>query len=448
VGRYVMAGPIAIGGMSSVHFGRLDGAQGYHRFVAIKRMLATSDSEAKAMLLDEARLASRIQHANVVQTLDVVEAGSEVFLVLEYVNGASLKQLLDTGRCPPKIACAIVAQALRGLHAAHEATGEDGKPLELVHRDISPHNILVGQDGVARVMDFGVARARGRMQGTREGQLKGKLAYLSPEQVHGDASRRSDIFAAGVVLWETLSGKRLFDAPSEAEVLSKVLLCRVPRLEECAPALSEVLERALERDSEARFPTALSMADALEACGVATVAECADWVHQCTADTAAAREQALTSLEKAIVASSEPRRLWTPRFIALVSASVVGLALVALATWRLLTPPPPSSAVSTPPAVLSTLPTAPETKVASPLSSPERPELAPPERLPPQGPRKTKQRTTKTKATTVPTEGEIAAPGESNPVDRCSPPFVIDRNGVKQFKVDCLRNDAERPLGQ
>src|SRR5262249_51213340 len=155
--------------------------------------------------------------------LDVIEDGAEVLLVLEFVLGESLDRLLEHGAPPPAVSLAVVAGALRGLHAAHEAVGEDGQLLELVHRDVSPHNLIVDAAGVPRGPACGVARARGRLQSTRDGQLKGKLGYVAPEQVHGEASRRSDVFTAGVVLWECLAGRRLFDGANEAEVLGKVL---------------------------------------------------------------------------------------------------------------------------------------------------------------------------------------------------------------------------------
>lgn len=309
VGRYLLAGPIAVGGMASVHFGLLNGPRGFRRTVAIKRMLQTYavNPQARLMLVDEARLASRVSHANVVQTLDVVEDEDELFLVLEYVHGESFDKLLERAqelgqKAPPRVASAIVVGALRGLHAAHEAKDEGGKPLELVHRDLSPHNVLVDVNGVARVLDFGVARARGRLQGTRDGQLKGKLAYLAPEQVHGEASRRSDLFTAGVVLWEALAGRQLFRGNSEADLLSQVLLCKVPSLAELgvevAPALQAVLDQALARAPEDRFATAAQLADALEACGVACAAEVAGWVKDLAADTLAQRTAALEGLEK------------------------------------------------------------------------------------------------------------------------------------------------------
>src|SRR5262249_10094220 len=157
----------------------------------------------------------------VVPTLDVVAGEGELFLVMEYVQGESLARLERVmkdrkQRIPFRILATIISNALFGLHAAHEAKNERGEPLEIVHRDVSPHNILVGTDGVARVLDFGVAKAAGRVQTTREGQLKGKLAYMAPEQIHGTpVSRRTDVYASGVVLWEAITGQRLFTGENE-----------------------------------------------------------------------------------------------------------------------------------------------------------------------------------------------------------------------------------------
>src|SRR5262249_39749657 len=158
-----------------------------------------------AMFVDEVRLASRIQHPNVVSTLDVIEERGELFLVMEYVHGESLAQLIHLARSrgahvPPAVASAIVCGLLHGLHAAHEALSETGQPLGIIHRDVSPQNVLVGSDGVTRVLDFGIATATGRLQATtREGQLKGKTAYLAPERIRGrDADRRTDVYGAAL----------------------------------------------------------------------------------------------------------------------------------------------------------------------------------------------------------------------------------------------------------
>jgi serine/threonine protein kinase len=203
IGRYVLYGEIASGGMATVHFGRLSGPAGFSRTVAIKRLHPqyAKDPEFVSMFLDEARLAARIRHPNVVTTLDVVTTGAEIFLVMEYVQGESLSRLLRAVRpmmtpADTRIVATIVSGVLHGLHAAHEARDEQGQPLRIVHRDVSPQNVLVGTDGVPRVLDFGVAKAAGRVQTTREGQLKGKLAYMAPEQVRGEVTRVTDVYSA------------------------------------------------------------------------------------------------------------------------------------------------------------------------------------------------------------------------------------------------------------
>src|SRR3984885_9026799 len=216
--RYVIGDEIAAGGMATVHLGRMRGGGGFARTVAIKRLHAqyAKDPDFFAMLLDEGRLAASIHHPNVVATLDVVASGDDLFVVMEYLHGAPLNTILrDTvrrgERIPPPVAAAIVAGALRGLHAAHEARDAGGALLGVVHRDVSPQNILVGVDGTARVLDFGIAKARGRAHATATGQIKGKFAYMPPEQLHGEElDRRADVYAAGVVLWESLVGGRLF----------------------------------------------------------------------------------------------------------------------------------------------------------------------------------------------------------------------------------------------
>jgi serine/threonine-protein kinase len=267
IGRYVLYDAIAAGGMASVHLGRLVGPVGFSRTVAIKRLhphLAL-DQDFVAMFLDEARLAARIQHPNVVATVDVVSDGGELFLVMDYIQGDSLshlvKQSSKTGQpVPPRIAAAVVTGALHGLHAAHEATSERGEAMSIVHRDVSPQNILVGVDGLPRVVDFGVAKAVSRAQTTQDGQVKGKLAYMAPEQLERrSVDRRADLYAMGVVLWEVLAGKRLFEALDAPAVIAAVLDNQIPELSnirsDVPRALDDVLRKTLHRDPSARYAT-------------------------------------------------------------------------------------------------------------------------------------------------------------------------------------------------
>ena len=270
IGRYTIYGEIAAGGMATVHFGRLLGAVGFSRTVAIKRLLPhySHDTDFISMFLDEARIASRIQHPNVTVPLDVIvlEESEEIFLVMEYVHGDTLARLMKgaqdaKSQASASISASIISGALHGLHAAHEATNELGVPLNIVHRDMSPQNIIVGVDGVARVLDFGVAKAVSRLQSTRQGQMKGKLAYMAPEQVRaGEIDRRLDVFAAGVVLWEALTLRNLFKADNPAALLSKVLTATIAPPSsinhDVPPALGRAVMKALKREpvSDSRQP--------------------------------------------------------------------------------------------------------------------------------------------------------------------------------------------------
>jgi serine/threonine-protein kinase len=303
IGRYVLYGEIASGGMAAVYFGRMVGPAGFARPVAIKRLHAqfARDPAFVRMLLDEGRLAARIQHPNVVPTLDIVTHEDEVFIVLEYVPGVSLAQLVRVVRLsgapiPPLICVSIVGGMLQGLHAAHEAKDDHGAHLELVHRDVSPQNALVGSDGVVRLIDFGIAKAVSRLQTTRQGELKGKLAYMAPEQVRGEpVTRRTDVYSASIILWEMLTSRRLFEAENEAHLLSKLLTYEPPPPSsiwpDVPPSLDRTVLRGLARDPAHRFDSAREMAAHLQACiGVASPMDVSDWVEQIAGE--AIREQA------------------------------------------------------------------------------------------------------------------------------------------------------------
>src|SRR5579859_6812309 len=206
-GRYGLFEQIGLGGMARVYLGRLFGSGGFTRVVAVKRMhrQLSGEPEFVTMFRDEVRLTSRIIHPNVVQTLDVVEDGGEIFLVMDYVHGQSLaelmRQIAHRGQAvPPAVASSIICGVLHGLHAAHEARSENDEPLGIVHRDISPQNILVGRDGVPRVLDFGIAHGAGREHFTREGQIRGKMSYIAPEILRGrGVDARADIYSISVV---------------------------------------------------------------------------------------------------------------------------------------------------------------------------------------------------------------------------------------------------------
>ncbi|MDB4942209.1 MAG: hypothetical protein JWP97_1743 [Labilithrix sp.] len=273
--RYELLGEIATGGMATVYLGRLRRPMGFARLVAVKCMHPqyAKDPSFASMFLDEARLTARLRHPNIVPTLDIVADGGHLLIVMEYVEGESLSSLLrlvgDAGdRIPVNVACAIIHDLLLGLHEAHEATDDDGAPLSIVHRDVSPQNVLVGLDGLARVLDFGVAKARSRVHHSNEGEIKGKLPYMPPEQLFGEGvDRRCDVYAAGVLLWEALVGRRLFEGGSEESLVRRIDAGDVAAPSTLASGISPELDalvlRALCNDADGRFPTALAMAEAL-----------------------------------------------------------------------------------------------------------------------------------------------------------------------------------------
>ena len=357
LGRYALYDEIACGGMASVHLGRLLGPVGFSRTVAIKRLHPqfARDPEFVSMFLDEARLAARIRHPNVVPTLDVIAIEGELLVVMEYVQGESFSRLLrvcrQSGtRIPIRVVASIVTEMLAGLHAAHEARSERGEPLGIVHRDVSPQNVLVGIDGVARVVDFGVAKAVGRIQVTRDGQLKGKLPYMAPEQLTSHpVDRRTDVYAAAVVLWEALTGRRLFDG-SDAELMYRVLEAQVAPPSHVAPGLPAELDaivmRGLARDPNRRWPTAMAMADAMDRIVMpSTAREVGRWVTQAAAEVLAARAAKVAEVESR---SSHPMDLPTasptvgPR-VAAAAEEPHTLSSASVASSQLAPPRPPSS---------------------------------------------------------------------------------------------------------
>ena len=320
VDRYELVGEIASGGMATVYLARLTGVGGFQRFVAMKRLHPhlASEQEFVEMFLDEARIAARIHHPNVVPILEVGASPVGYYLVMEYIEGDTLARLLARAatrgkRLPVGIALRIALDMLSGLNAAHELRDDAGEPVQLVHRDVSPQNVLVGVDGIARITDFGVARAASRLTATRVGQLKGKIAYMAPEQATGEESidRRADVFAAGIVVWEQIAAKRLFKAENEAATLSRVMTEPVPPLTMLvpglSPGLSNVVLRALERSPDRRFATCAQFADALEAAAlgkekIATPRELAAYVSEVLGDEVSAQREAV----RAWIARSEP----------------------------------------------------------------------------------------------------------------------------------------------
>jgi serine/threonine-protein kinase len=392
-----------------------------------------------------------------VQTIDVVSARGELFVVMEYVHGESLGDLMDLAQTrgepvSPALAATLVVGVLRGLHAAHEATGGDGQALEIVHRDVSPQNILVGVDGTVRVLDFGVAKAAVRLAATRDGRIRGKLAYMAPEQFRGHATRASDVYACSVVLWELLSGERLFGGERDTDVIEAALVREIEppsaarasrgedsREDDETRLLDSVVMRGLARDPDARFATARDMASALERTMPAAPAEAVGaWVERLGGASLKAkaeridRVEALSAARARKVGGRESRLLHAPsvgrrRAIAVTAAGVAAATAYVLArssapsarvdgaTAYALVPPsaalPPSPVADLPPEGLPS---------SSPPSASRRIPVLPSARA-------------GSRVATAPGVAPVRRPSA------CDPPFTFDDAGRKLYKESCLR---------
>lgn len=277
LGKYHAIAALGSGGMSKVRLAVVLGPAGFHKLVVLKELRAnlSSSDQFLPMFLDEARLAARLNHPNVVQTNEVGRSGETYFIAMEYLDGQPLTNVLrrtaTTGGLPLGCVLRIVADVCAGLHHAHELRDFDGSPLHVVHRDVSPQNIFITYDGQTKVVDFGVAKADGRAVDTRVGVLKGKIRYMAPEQARGEpVDRRADIFSLGVVLYEMVAVRRLWQG-KDLEALQELRAGRIPGSpKEFRPDLPEevdrICRRALSALPEERFATALDMQRELEEC--------------------------------------------------------------------------------------------------------------------------------------------------------------------------------------
>ena len=454
-GRYELHGEIASGGMATVYLGRMHGPRGFSRVVALKKLHPhlAKDERVVAALWDEARMAARINHPNVVATIEVLEDADDVFLVLEHVHGVSLSTMAKALRAqaepmPPKIASALIAGVLAGLHAAHEVLGANGLPLGLVHRDISPQNILVGVDGLPRVIDFGIAKAAGRSQQTETGQLKGKLSYMAPEQLRNKVDRRSDLFAVGIVLWELLTSRRLFDLDEPAAITRAIehAVIEPPSRFNSAvsPELDVVACRALERDPKERWSTARAMAVALEQAEPgATTATVAAFLaalmpehlraRACVLADVQSDRQAAAAAETASEAHTETVRgaasspavpvSRNPRW---ARAYFGAAALVVLVAGVFMARPRPRE---TKPSPIVTMPAPNQVHVEPIEEVAEEPSARVSVSAPVLGPAKPKPRPRVAK--------RFREPPKAKPAD-CDPPYWLDASGVRKPKVECL----------
>jgi len=314
LGRYKLLTLLATGGMAEIYLARQTGIGGFERLVVVKRILPHLAGQERfvEMFFDEARIAAQLNHPNIVQIFDLGQDEDEYFISMEYLEGESLGYLVREARrtgnfLPVDVSAGIVAQVCDGLDYAHKLTDESGKPLNIVHRDVSPHNIIVLFLGSVKLVDFGIAKAASKMHQTRVGTLKGKLTYMPPEQCLAQpVDGRSDIFSLGVVLWELLTRRRLFKRESEAAMIQAILTDIVPPVRqinpEVTPGLEKVVAKALQRDPEKRFQSAGEMGAAIrdslrEKTGAAGIQEIAAFVDEVLGERARTKRRVLQELK-------------------------------------------------------------------------------------------------------------------------------------------------------
>jgi len=276
-GKYELISRLAAGGMAEIFLARASGMLGFQKLVVIKRILPhlAQRNDFIQMFLDEARIATTLNHANIVATHEVGVHGKNYFMVMEYLPGEDVRGIVrrlgrgDGARLPLEHALNIAVAVAAGLHYAHEKRDRDGKPLDIVHRDVTPQNVIVTWDGAVKLLDFGIAKASNRINETRSGSFKGKVPYMSPEQCRGEPlDRRSDIFSLGILMHEMTLCRRLFRGETDFQILKQIAEGPIPRPRDIDGdydvRLQAIVMRALERDPARRFGTARELQQALE----------------------------------------------------------------------------------------------------------------------------------------------------------------------------------------
>lgn len=272
-GSYLVYEQIGRGGMATVHRAEREVARGVQQ-VALKRLVPTMQRELVALFLDEARLLRYLQHPNIAATCDSGRVFGTYFIAMEYVRGPTLKQLVEhcgvtVGSVPQPIALNLAAQLCDALDHAHNRCDERGRPLGIIHRDVTPANIIISETGLLKLIDFGLAKAQGTSEHTAIGVIKGKFAYVAPEYLGGELDHRADLWAVGIIMYELLTGRRLFDGPDAIETMTRVRQLPIPRPSLANPKvtreLDEIVMTALERDPGRRWPSAAAMRDRIRA---------------------------------------------------------------------------------------------------------------------------------------------------------------------------------------
>ena len=480
LGEYALVEELGSGGMASVHAGFRAAAHGFAAVVAIKRLHPhlASDVDLVRALIDEARVVAALRHRAIVHVLDVVDAGDEVGLVLELVEGLPASRLLsEGGPLPLALGARIVVDALEALETAHRATDLGGRPLALVHRDVSPHNLLVGADGSVRLTDFGVAKAALRAANTEEGQRKGKLLYMAPEQLAGSAvDARADLFALGATAFELWTGTRPFSARTSDRAASPSI--DAASLEALsggivAGPLAEILASAMATDRDARPASADELREAIVACvapaepgalgryveaaapraldrarEAVRATEAAAYEHVATVSTWGAGEGVSRSAQRAPLRAEPGRSGRGPGWGTTLAA--IGLGGLGVA-WGITRYPPSSEgpidsaarvedgaqpAVSAPPPVPPPA-TSPEPAIGS---SKPAPSAATPASTTPSGSVHADARPSFRSALAPPKPSAATSTPVSTATtpDRCQPPYVVDASGVRTYKPECL----------
>jgi len=328
-GKYDLLAQLATGGMAEIWLARVSGAAGFEKLVVVKRLLENLavNPDYVEMFLDEARINARLSHGNVVQVLELGQVEGRYFMSMEYVAGMTVAQLgkratQRLGAVPQEIACGVVVQACAGLHHAHDMRQPDGTPLKIIHRDVSPQNLILSFEGQVKVVDFGIAKAEGRIAQTRAGLVKGKSAYMSPEQCLGlPLDRRSDVFALGIVLWELCTSRRLFRRAQPYQTFDAITREDIPpprALNQAVdPAIEGVVLRALARKVEQRYPSAGELQEELEQAmhkaGLrGNASDLQKFVAEEFPDLAADQQQLISEVSKGRGAPTDPSQLGIP----------------------------------------------------------------------------------------------------------------------------------------
>lgn len=491
IGRYLLHRQIARGGMATIHIARLIGDEGFSRIVAAKRLHSqfAEDAEFVAMFLAEAHIASKVHHRNVVPVLDVVTSDHEVMLVQEYVHGVPLHWLLRTAyeaktHVPINVAVSVACQVLTGLQAAHHAVDEVGMPLEIIHRDVSPQNIMIATDGTARLLDFGIAKASVVAHVTREGIFKGKLAYSAPEQIRGAATQQSDIYSLSVALWELLVGQRLHrNVQSEAELINEIMSGQTPTITEALEpqrewlgqnrwkqleAIEPVLLRGMAVDLDDRWNTAAEMEAALAtAVTPASQTGIAGWLKNLGREFLAERDSVIASEEESWRRTSEhfPRRpsevfslpqrastvtnvqtviRWRPGALVMIGVAVASALVAALVVWLGRGAPQEAPRSSAKPVEAQVLPNAAPTagnqmRGTAAVNGGARNEpsirSSTPDAIPIVRPPKSSQH--RVRPDPARASSATAGGSQSRPAADCSPPYYFEGQ-KKIFKPQCL----------